>query len=145
MITTLNKLCIMLYYGNFVAQNNQKRSYQSSLVLFASQSTGVYVFLGFFPGSLRNICFFRSAGVRSCELCSASGSVIPSTEGCTEESKVWQYGLLSFQTGVQNQIHSCQVLVLLTPPHQSNSQNSKISFGQADSQAKIFLILYPPV
>ena len=32
----------------------------------------------------------------------------------------------------------------LTPPHYTNSQNSRISFGYVDFQAKIFLILYPP-
>ena len=31
----------------------------------------------------------------------------------------------------------------LTPPHYTNSQNSIIAFGYVDSQAKIFLILYP--
>ena len=33
----------------------------------------------------------------------------------------------------------------LTPPHNTNSQNSIISFGYVDSQAKIFPILYLPV
>ena len=33
----------------------------------------------------------------------------------------------------------------LTPPHYTNSQNSIISFGYVDSQAKIFLILYPQI
>ena len=31
----------------------------------------------------------------------------------------------------------------LTPPHDTNSQNSIISFGYVDSYATIFLILYP--
>ena len=32
----------------------------------------------------------------------------------------------------------------LTPPHQTNTQNSIISFGYVDFQAQIFPILYPP-
>ena len=37
-----------------------------------------------------------------------------------------------------------QIYHFLTPPHYTNYQNSIISIGYVDSQAKIFLILYHP-